>query len=259
MSYAIRQSSEWDGSEGQDWWRWSVWIDADDAELDDVVWVEYRLHPTFTKPILRIADRESRFLLKTSGWGEFMIQARLRLKSSESDLELSHWLELTRPSGTSGASRGISKGEPPPPAPATRTKVMLSVGPGQEELADQVARMLKDDGVEVSTQDDILFGMPLEIQIEKMIGEADALVAVLGSKGSKWVERDVGVARSHSVPVLPVLVGESSELPSSIRDLQVLRLKRGAWDEVDARDVATSVKKMAQGVLRPSTSRIEPA
>lgn len=256
MSYAIRQTSEWDGSEGQDWWRWAVWIEADDAELDDLAWVEYRLHPTFPSPIQRTTDRASRFRLDASGWGEFMIGVRLHRKSDGSDVELSHWLELEKPGGASAGARGLSKGEPaavrgmakgeaPPPAPLPVTRVVLSVGPGQQDVAERVARRLRADGVEVATQDDIQPGMPLEIQMEKMIGGADALVAVLGRRGSKWVERDMGVARSHSVPILPVLVGDPTEIPASIRDLQIMRIEEDD-DEAGVRELSGNMRVLLE-------------
>lgn len=262
MSYSIEQSSHWDGSDGQDWWRWSVWIGGDDADLDDVAWVEYKLHPTFPKPIIRVTDRESAFRLEASGWGEFMIRARLRLKASESDLELSHWLELTKPSGGSAVTRGMtSSGElapPQAPGPAPQAKVVLSVGPGQEKLADLVAQALRDDGVQVSTMSDIQPGsIPLEIQMEKVIGDADALVAFLGSSGSKWVERDVGVAQSHSVPVLPVLVGKSTETPSSMSGLQIVQIGGRGTGKKGIRKLSGEVRVLLDKAARPLSGGFE--
>src|SRR6266481_886362 len=58
---------------GNDWWDWSVWVEASAESLDQIEYVEYKLHPTFPEPILRHTNRGEKFRLASSGWGEFTI------------------------------------------------------------------------------------------------------------------------------------------------------------------------------------------
>jgi transcription initiation factor IIF auxiliary subunit len=83
---------------GDNWWNWSVWLDGDPAELDQVEFVEWRLHPTFPNPIRHIKDRETNFKLDTGGWGVFPIQATVHFKDGKT-APLRHSLRLHYPDG----------------------------------------------------------------------------------------------------------------------------------------------------------------
>ena len=86
----IRQSERY---EGDDWWAWAVWLEGDEDALDQVEFVEWRLHPTFPNPVRRVTNRHTRFRLETGGWGVFPIVARVHMKDG-SDLRLRHQLSL---------------------------------------------------------------------------------------------------------------------------------------------------------------------
>jgi transcription initiation factor IIF auxiliary subunit len=92
-SIEIRQ---WERYDGDDWWTWAVWIDGPDEALDEVEFVEWKLHPTFPKPVRKTEDRQSKFRLETGGWGTFPIIARVQM-SDGSQLKLKHDLELIYP------------------------------------------------------------------------------------------------------------------------------------------------------------------
>lgn len=96
MSLTIAQDFNY---RGEDWWEWSVWIDGPEQELDEVKSVEYTLHPSFSNPVRTIADRSSKFRLKTAGWGVFTIYAKAAHKNGGETL-LEHDLELLYPDGT---------------------------------------------------------------------------------------------------------------------------------------------------------------
>ena len=87
---------QWQEYAGDDWWKWAVWIEGSDEDLDQVEYVEWTLHPTFPDPIRRIKNRRVKFRLDTGGWGTFQIRARLRMKDGK-DVKLSHDLELLYP------------------------------------------------------------------------------------------------------------------------------------------------------------------
>lgn len=96
MALKIKQDFEY---KGKDWWKWSVWVDGPEQELDEIKYVEYTLHPTFSKPVRKIDDRSSKFRLETAGWGVFTIYAKVVHKDGGKTL-LEHDLELLYPDGT---------------------------------------------------------------------------------------------------------------------------------------------------------------
>jgi transcription initiation factor IIF auxiliary subunit len=96
MTLRIEQGFEY---QGEDCWEWWVWLDGSEREVDQVDHVVYILHPTFPKPVRKVTDRSTKFLLKTSGWGVFEIQAKVIHNDREETL-LKHFLVLKYPDGT---------------------------------------------------------------------------------------------------------------------------------------------------------------
>lgn len=90
MSLKIDQDFEY---QGDDWWRWWIWIEGPDAELDEIEKVVYTLHETFPNPVRVVEDRSSKFRLETAGWGIFRIHAKVYLKDGTRE-KLHHDLEL---------------------------------------------------------------------------------------------------------------------------------------------------------------------
>lgn len=91
----IAQSEKY---QGDDWWKWAVWIDGSSAEIQSIKSVTYILHPTFRDPSRTVTDQASNFRLETEGWGVFTIYATLKLKDGTSR-KLEHELELHYPDG----------------------------------------------------------------------------------------------------------------------------------------------------------------
>jgi len=83
----------------ENYWKWSIELEANPEVLDRIAFVIYTLHETFPNPIRRISSREDNFRLETSGWGEFMIYAKVLFKD-KSQIRLTHWLELANTDGT---------------------------------------------------------------------------------------------------------------------------------------------------------------
>jgi transcription initiation factor IIF auxiliary subunit len=86
----IRQSEKY---EGNDWWKWAVWVEGPEEALDQIDYVEWMLHPTFPNPVRKCHDRETKYKLETAGWGVFPIRARVWNKDG-SNTTLSHYLKL---------------------------------------------------------------------------------------------------------------------------------------------------------------------
>lgn len=93
MNLAVAQSQKYEGDQR---WRWSLWIEGSDDDLDRVESVTYTLHPTFPEPIRTVSDRGSKFQLRCSGWGIFRIPVRVRLKDGKT-IELAHQLQFAIP------------------------------------------------------------------------------------------------------------------------------------------------------------------
>jgi transcription initiation factor IIF auxiliary subunit len=85
--------------EGDEWWRWAVWVEGPDTEIDQISRVEYTLHPTFRHPVRIISTRRNKFKLATSGWGVFPVYARVFRKDG-STVRFRHQLTLHYPDGT---------------------------------------------------------------------------------------------------------------------------------------------------------------
>jgi transcription initiation factor IIF auxiliary subunit len=83
---------------GDDYWRWSVWLEGSDWELDQVQSVTYNLHPTFKNPVRVVESRSDKFRLKAAGWGVFTLYANV-LRKDGSKERLSHYLQLRYPDG----------------------------------------------------------------------------------------------------------------------------------------------------------------
>lgn len=81
MSIKIVQSNE--KRKGEDRWDWEVHLEGNDEDLNEIEYVEYTLHETFPNPVRRIYDRTSRFELKTSGWGTFILYVRIQYKEEK--------------------------------------------------------------------------------------------------------------------------------------------------------------------------------
>lgn len=90
---------QWEEYEGENWWKWAVWLEGSDDALDRVESVEWALHPTFPNPVRRQKNRKDKFKLETAGWGVFPIRARINMKGGQS-YNLTHHLVLHWEDGT---------------------------------------------------------------------------------------------------------------------------------------------------------------
>jgi transcription initiation factor IIF auxiliary subunit len=78
------------------WFDWKVFVNEPMEKLAHIRAVEYRLHETFPNPVRLITDRESRFAMKSSGWGEFTIFITVFLTNGEEQYG-EYTLDLNKP------------------------------------------------------------------------------------------------------------------------------------------------------------------
>ena len=103
MALSLKNTSRYlERSGDTHWWEWTAYIEAETpSELDEVDFVEYRLHPSFKNPICWITDREGGFPLTRRGWGRFTLYAKVNFRDKERPSQLlRHYLEFEdRPRG----------------------------------------------------------------------------------------------------------------------------------------------------------------
>jgi hypothetical protein len=227
MALQIAQDYEYVGN---DRWKWSVWLDGDDAELDAVEAVEYHLHPTFRNPVREVKDRSTRFRLDSSGWGVFQLNARARLTDG-SVVHLTHMLELFYPEGTDDTPEEapVEAGSGPDRAtrPERRPSVFLSSGSADNAFASELRSSLVAHGLDVRSDYDVEPGVPLDMEIERTIGNADAVVALSSDIPSMWVDREVSAATQLGVKVIPVAIGQDAAVPSSLASHELIQIESG--------------------------------
>jgi transcription initiation factor IIF auxiliary subunit len=93
MNFVVVQTQSYQGNQ---WWKWAVWIQGSEQDLDRIASVTYRLHPTFPKPIRTVTDRARNFRLQCEGWGVFTIPIEVRLKNGHK-IKLEHELQFSIP------------------------------------------------------------------------------------------------------------------------------------------------------------------
>lgn len=97
MEFKFDNYSRHVGSRGEyEWFEWKLFMDEPVKNLDKVRSVEYRLHETFPNPIRIIEDQNSRFALRSAGWGEFWVFITIYLKDG-TEKHTKYYLNLGNP------------------------------------------------------------------------------------------------------------------------------------------------------------------
>jgi transcription initiation factor IIF auxiliary subunit len=141
MTYKIDQSDTYIGSE---YWKWSAWIDATDIELDRIESVIWILHPTFNPSTVEVTDRETKFMLNTSGWGTFRLKAEMEFRSGETKT-ISTMLKLNYPEELNASATG----KPEFFETATKPTIFLSFSSEDEGLASMIQASMQEMGMKV--------------------------------------------------------------------------------------------------------------
>jgi hypothetical protein len=233
-----------------------VWLDAPAEELDNIKYVVWKLHPSFSPPDVRVDSRQNGFRLTTSGWGEFEVQAEIHRLNREVD-SLRHWLRFeTRRSDHPETSESQFAERQP--------AVFLSythATSADARLAGNVAEALRRQNFQVFIDVDILPGEDLRQWIYEKISECDAAVLLLSDRSASQIFTgyDVGLALKVGTPIIAVVT--SDEMPESLRQLggsvlETVRISQTGRVEMDAQNIALRVKEIVErqraGRARPS-------
>lgn len=197
-------------------------MDGTPKELADIESVTYILHPTFSNPVRTMTNRAQKFRLDSSGWGEFTIKIQIRRKDGRL-VKRSHALRLK--------STQSESGRPPLKGPM----VFLSSSATDSFASTAIRKALEDRNVTVVGSSDITSDLPWEASVEASLRSADAAIAIISDATSPWVSRELEIARTFDVPILPVLVGKDVQMPSMVHETQAIRLDN-LRDAVDVAD-----------------------
>ncbi len=99
MEFRFDNYAEHVGSRGKyEWYKWKVFMaePEEKEELEKIKAVEYRLHQTFPDPIRVVENRDDRFALRASGWGEFVIFITIYFEDG-SEEHTEYYLDLGKP------------------------------------------------------------------------------------------------------------------------------------------------------------------
>ncbi len=217
MSLDIQQTASY-ASDGR--WHWSVWIDGPDAELDQVESVEWVLHPTFPDPIVLVKQRQTKFRIDRTGWGEFEINANVTARDGRRR-HLKHRLRLAETGA--GSAQQISEERP---------TVFISASVADAGWEDAVNDALVHRGFRVLTANDVPAGVPVEAAISSTLDNASTVVCIFSDTPGPWAEREVTKAMEKDIPVFPVAVGSRAKIPSVFQNIQTVRISN--LGDVDA-------------------------
>jgi len=227
-------------------WRWSVWLDGPSGELDTVKDVLWKLHPSFSPPEVRVSTRKNGFRLKSSGWGEFKIQADVHLSNGDK-VSLRHWLRFDQTAPRKSRSKSVTLEMAPPSttkvAPRQPT-VFLSYTSGDARLAGVLTEKLKrEHDFNVFVDVDIPPGEDLNKWVYEKISESDAVVVLLPTDAwasRSQTNREWGLAERAGTQVIPIL-REDSQIPESLERSRAIRISGGGSFELEAQNIARRI------------------
>jgi hypothetical protein len=81
--------------QGRAMYAFHVVIKARESVLNRIEFVKYQLPPPWTNPERTVTDRESNFKLKELAWGEFKLNAEVKIKGQHNLIKLSRYINLT--------------------------------------------------------------------------------------------------------------------------------------------------------------------
>jgi hypothetical protein len=201
-----------------DYWRWRVWIEGAEEELDQIESVRYQLHQTFPEPTRVVNDRASKFALSSMGWGEFTIYAAVKFNDSErEDQFLNHWLRLG--------------GSPKDPDPLASLKgaapsVFLSSSFADFHLASGIAEALRARQVHViDPNEPKRSGVNFADSVASKLGAADLAVMIVGKRTGEWLDWETKKLLAEDKDIIPVVFAE--KVPDRLANKNPIRIKPG--------------------------------
>ena len=214
----------------EDWWSWKVWVDGTDDALDQVESVKYLLHPTFPNPIRVVKDRQSKFELSDRGWGEFAITAQVTTKTGET-ISLEHWIEFKQP----GTSVEVER----------KPCVFLSFSATDRQMGQILKDSLESQGIEVLSPEDVPMEDSWLSALAQGIPRAQVVAFLVSGELRGFAEQELAFAQKSGKSVVPILVGQASDLPQALAQVQSMHMR----SEKDVGPVADMLAARAKSLF----------
>ncbi|MFZ2471076.1 MAG: pYEATS domain-containing protein [Methanothrix sp.] len=200
MKIEVKQSSKY---KGNDRWTWSIWLEgATDDYLDKIEYVEYTLHPTFSKPVRRVIERRTGFQLNSSGWGEFEIYIRVQYKNGSFE-NIRHWLKLDYP---------------PIPKLDKESKMIteytayISSSIADRSIAQSLRDMLGKHGIRVAMLEDSYSTLPLGKSLDSLLERTLFALVIISDRSSPWITEEIAIINSHQIPIILISTSKSKNV-----------------------------------------------
>lgn len=74
----------------QEFYKWKIFVDASNNELENIDSVEYELHPSIPNSYRPVANRNSKFALIFNSWGGFVVRMTVIFKNGTTETFLHH-------------------------------------------------------------------------------------------------------------------------------------------------------------------------
>lgn len=221
-------------------WAWKVWLDGPDDELDQIKEVIYQLHETFPNPIRSVTDRGSKFLLKSVGWGEFLIYITVNYRDGREE-KLTHWLRLGERAPVKGDTHSDSakKGESP--------TVFLSSSIADSDFTNRIKTAFEKQGITVLSQDDVVAGSEWQASLRSMMEQADIGVAVISKNMSPWVESEILEMKHQNIQVIPLIrTMDYAHIPGVVSNLKGISAADDSDPDRLARDIISAAPQLKE-------------
>jgi len=215
----IKQSSERE-DEDQNYWNWSIWIDASDEIINQIDMVEYILHPTFYNRVRRITTKEDKFILSSKGWGEFMIHIKIYVSNKEEPIQKKHYLNLfsdeiemseikpeIKTKVKSKVKANVQKAKP--------KTVFISSAMSDYKKVEELTNELNKNKIEVKTQETIEIESNFTEDLNNAIEASDVFILYGLENLTKSQEFELNVAIDANKEII-IQANDKEEIDRSI-------------------------------------------
>lgn len=217
-------------------WKWAVWLDGPEAELDAVQEVIYTLHPTFSQPVQIVRNRSDNFRLTRTGWGEFQIGIQIDHKDG-SISRIEHWLLLRRTQGTA----------PPLGAPvSSQPLIYVASTLGDTPIAEAFRQALEDRNFGTLGSSDVVKDASTVEAAQQAAVRADALLLVVNGRLSRQLHAEVEAFLSQDKQVIPLLVNGATISEPELASLEGWPLKWSEAPDQMVMDAGYAVEQLRQ-------------
>jgi hypothetical protein len=132
-------------------------------------------------------------------------------------------------------------------------KVFISYSDEDSALAKKVARVLRQNGLDVWIDDQVLPGDNWAQKASEALEESEAMVVLLSASALKtrWVKHDISFAlgkREYSGRLIPVVVGSLEDLPADeypwiLRRLKIIEIHSPQEEEEGIEQIADVLRE----------------